>query len=153
MDVNLGKGMSGIQAAAKIKQVSPKTKVLMLTMYTDAQMVSDAQRSGADGYLSKGASREIVLNGIRDVMAGYVGYGNGRLVLATHEVLGHLVTAAVRSRPPRLTSATSETAATATQRSYAGQTYAPTANAIAAHDAVLPTTKPQPARCPQAGPS
>ncbi len=70
MDVNLGRGMSGIQAAAKIKQVSPKTKVLMLTMYTDAQMVSDAQRSGADGYLSKGASREIVLNGIHDVMAG-----------------------------------------------------------------------------------
>ena len=70
MDVNLGKGISGIQAAAKIKQISPSTKVLMLTMYKDAQMVSDAATAGADGYLSKGASRETVLTGIRDVLAG-----------------------------------------------------------------------------------
>lgn len=70
MDVNLGKGISGIQAASKIKQISPTTKVLMLTMYKDAQMVSDATIAGADGYLSKGSSRDTVLAGIRDVMAG-----------------------------------------------------------------------------------
>src|SRR5687767_1636919 len=70
MDVNLGKGISGIQAARKIKEISPKTKVLMLTMYTDSQMVSDATLAGADGYLSKGASRETVLSSITDVMAG-----------------------------------------------------------------------------------
>ena len=70
MDVNLGKGISGIQAARKIKEIAPQTKVLMLTMYTDSQMVSDATMAGADGYLSKGASRETVVTSIQDVMAG-----------------------------------------------------------------------------------
>lgn len=70
MDVNLGKGISGIQAARKVKEIKPQTKVLMLTMYTDSQMVSDATLAGADGYLSKGASRETVLSSIQDVMAG-----------------------------------------------------------------------------------
>jgi NarL family two-component system response regulator LiaR len=70
MDVNLGQGISGIQAARKIKEIAPQTKVLMLTMYTDAQMVSDATLAGADGYLSKGASRETVVSSIADVMAG-----------------------------------------------------------------------------------
>src|SRR5688500_16936560 len=58
MDVNLGKGISGIQAARKIKEIAETTKVMMLTMYTDAQMVSDATFAGADGYLSKDSSRD-----------------------------------------------------------------------------------------------
>lgn len=70
MDVNLGSGISGLQATRKIKDISPSTKVLILTMYTDAQTVSDAMRVGADGYLSKGASREIVLNGIQEIYEG-----------------------------------------------------------------------------------
>ena len=48
---------------------------------------------------------------------------------------------------------TPATAATATIRSALGQRYAPTVRAMAAHEAVLPTTKPQPARKPQTGPS
>ena len=70
MDVNLGKGISGIQAARKIKEITENTKVMMLTMYTDAQMVSDATFAGADGYLSKDASRDSVITSIREVMAG-----------------------------------------------------------------------------------
>jgi DNA-binding NarL/FixJ family response regulator len=70
MDVNLGRGMSGIEATRQIKDQSPETKVLMLTMFTDPGTVAEAVKAGADGYLSKGASKEAVVDAIRDVSEG-----------------------------------------------------------------------------------
>jgi two-component system NarL family response regulator len=67
MDVNLGRTINGLEATRRIKRASPRTKVLVLTMYTDAETVSEAIRAGADGYLTKGASREAVMQAIRDV--------------------------------------------------------------------------------------
>lgn len=69
MDVNLGRTISGLEATRQIKAARPSTKVLMLTMYTDTETVSEAIRAGADGYLTKGASQEVLLRGIRDVAA------------------------------------------------------------------------------------
>jgi DNA-binding NarL/FixJ family response regulator len=74
MDVNLGASMSGIEATRKIKEEYPGTKVLVLTMFTDPGTVAEAVKAGADGYLSKGSSREAVVRAIRDV-------GEGRAVL------------------------------------------------------------------------
>src|SRR5918994_4864800 len=62
------------------------------------------------------------------------------------------VTAAVRLRPPRFTTVIPRIARTATSCCWSGQRYAPTVNAIAEHDAVLPTTKPHPARWPHPAP-
>jgi DNA-binding NarL/FixJ family response regulator len=70
MDVSLGKGMSGIAATKAIKESSPDTKVLVLTMFTDPATVTEAVRAGADGYLSKGSSSEAVQKAIADVMEG-----------------------------------------------------------------------------------
>ena len=70
MDVNLGKGLNGIEATKQIKEISPETKVLMLTMFTDPATVTEAVKAGADGYISKGAERETVERAIRDIMAG-----------------------------------------------------------------------------------
>jgi DNA-binding NarL/FixJ family response regulator len=70
MDVNLGKSMSGIEATRRIKEHSPATKVLVLTMFTDPGTVAEAVKAGADGYLSKGASRETVVQAIYDVAEG-----------------------------------------------------------------------------------
>lgn len=74
MDVNLGASMSGIEATRKIKEEYPGTKILVLTMFTDPGTVAEAVKAGADGYLSKGSSREAVVRAIRDV-------GEGRAVL------------------------------------------------------------------------
>jgi DNA-binding NarL/FixJ family response regulator len=74
MDVNLASSMSGIEATRQIKEVLPETKILVLTMFTDPGTVAEAVKAGADGYLSKGASREAVVQAIRDV-------GEGRAVL------------------------------------------------------------------------
>ncbi|HJR45505.1 MAG TPA: response regulator transcription factor [Actinomycetota bacterium] len=70
MDVNLGPHMSGIETTERLKESVPKIKVLMLTMFTDPATVTRAVKAGADGYLSKGASREAVERAIRDVMEG-----------------------------------------------------------------------------------
>jgi DNA-binding NarL/FixJ family response regulator len=70
MDVKLGQGMSGIEATRHIKDQFPETKVLMLTMFTDPGTVAEAVKAGADGYLSKGSSKETVVAAIRDVSEG-----------------------------------------------------------------------------------
>lgn len=70
MDVNLGPSMSGIETTERLKRISPDIKVLMLTMFTDPATVTRAVKAGADGYLSKGASREEVERAIHEVMAG-----------------------------------------------------------------------------------
>ncbi|HEX2051027.1 MAG TPA: response regulator transcription factor [Actinomycetota bacterium] len=70
MDVNLGPSMNGIEATRKIKEVSPRTKVLILTMFTDPGTVAEAVKAGADGYMSKGSSREAVVKALHDVIDG-----------------------------------------------------------------------------------
>jgi DNA-binding NarL/FixJ family response regulator len=70
MDVNMGQGMNGIDATREIKDVVPQTKILILTMFTDPGTVAKAVKAGADGYLSKGASKETVVQAIMDVVEG-----------------------------------------------------------------------------------
>lgn len=70
MDVNLEGAVSGIEATRRIKQMSPTTKVLVLTMYTDPATVAQAIEAGADGYMSKGASGDAIVNAIEDIAAG-----------------------------------------------------------------------------------
>lgn len=70
MDVNLSGTLTGIDATRAIKESSAQTKVLVLTMYTDPATVAEAIKAGADGYMSKGASRDSLLRAIRDVAEG-----------------------------------------------------------------------------------
>jgi DNA-binding NarL/FixJ family response regulator len=70
MDVNLSGSMSGIEATRQVKKGNPSTRVLILSMFTDPGTVSEAIKAGADGYLSKSASRESVIQAIRDVSEG-----------------------------------------------------------------------------------
>nr|MBA2601190.1 response regulator transcription factor [Actinomycetota bacterium] len=70
MDVNLGAGINGVEATKQIKKAAPDTKVLVLTMFTDPGTVAEAVKAGADGYLSKGSSRQSVIQAIHDVAEG-----------------------------------------------------------------------------------
>lgn len=70
MDVNLGAEVNGIEATRRIKAERPETKVLILSMFTDPGTVTEAVKAGADGYLSKGSSREAVAQAISDVVEG-----------------------------------------------------------------------------------
>jgi DNA-binding NarL/FixJ family response regulator len=70
MDVSLGEGIDGVEATRRIKEASPDTKILMLTMFTDPGTVTDAVKAGADGYLSKGASEAALTDAIRQILEG-----------------------------------------------------------------------------------
>lgn len=71
MDVNLGAEVNGIEATRRIKAERPETKILILSMFTDPGTVTEAVKAGADGYLSKGSSREALAQAISDVVEGH----------------------------------------------------------------------------------
>ncbi len=69
MDVRMPK-MNGIEAARKIREVAPTTKVLMLTVSDEEEDLYEAIKAGANGYLLKEISVEEVAEAIRDVVDG-----------------------------------------------------------------------------------
>ncbi|HWC26524.1 MAG TPA: response regulator transcription factor [Solirubrobacteraceae bacterium] len=64
MDVNMP-GMSGVDATRGVREVSPETAVLMLTVTSDEDAVLDAILAGASGYLLKDATLPEIVRGIR----------------------------------------------------------------------------------------
>jgi DNA-binding NarL/FixJ family response regulator len=69
MDV-LMPGHGGIDATKRIKDVSPHTKILMLTISDEEEDLYEAIKAGASGYLLKEISIEEVADAIRKVHAG-----------------------------------------------------------------------------------
>ena len=72
-------GTSGIEAIPKLKETSPATKVLVLSMHDDPRYVRDAFAAGANGYVLKEAADSEVVAAIREV-AGGGSYVNPALV-------------------------------------------------------------------------
>jgi DNA-binding NarL/FixJ family response regulator len=54
MDISMA-GMNGLEAAKRIIAAAPEVRVLMLSMHSDEQYVSQAIAAGASGYLLKSA--------------------------------------------------------------------------------------------------
>lgn len=69
MDVNMP-GKNGIEATREIIGTSPHIGVLILTMFDDDMSVFSAMRSGARGYLLKGAQKEEIVRAIQVVGGG-----------------------------------------------------------------------------------
>jgi DNA-binding NarL/FixJ family response regulator len=69
MDINLT-GMNGIQCVARLKERLPKTQVLMLTTYGEGNLIFDALRAGANGYLLKNMPEEKLVEAVQQVHAG-----------------------------------------------------------------------------------
>ena len=69
MDINLP-GASGIECVRRLKQAHPSIEFLMLTTYDDTDLIYDALRAGASGYLLKRAAPEMLLESIREVHGG-----------------------------------------------------------------------------------
>jgi DNA-binding NarL/FixJ family response regulator len=62
--------MNGIHATKEIKEKYPQVKVLILTTYDADAWLFDAIRNGADGYLLKDTSREILIQSIEEIIEG-----------------------------------------------------------------------------------
>jgi DNA-binding NarL/FixJ family response regulator len=69
LDLILG-AENGVQVLPRIRTAAPRCRVVVLTSYTDGDLVEPALAAGADGYLLKTAAAEGVLDAIRLVMAG-----------------------------------------------------------------------------------
>jgi DNA-binding NarL/FixJ family response regulator len=69
MDIGLP-GLSGVETVARLKMKLPGLLVLMLMVYEDDDMVFQALRAGANGYLLKRRPAEAVLEAIQEVIAG-----------------------------------------------------------------------------------
>jgi two-component system, NarL family, response regulator NreC len=62
--------MNGITAAAEIKKVSPRTKVVLLTMHSEEHHILQALRAGITAVVAQTQAAAQLLQAIRDVCAG-----------------------------------------------------------------------------------
>ena len=69
MDLRLP-GMSGVEAIRVIRREYPRSRVVVLTTYEGDEDVHQALEAGAQGYLLKGMSPEVLLDALRRVHAG-----------------------------------------------------------------------------------
>jgi DNA-binding NarL/FixJ family response regulator len=69
MDLSMP-GTDGISATAQIVAANPDAHVLVLTSFSDQARILDALQAGAEGYLLKHSEPEVILAGIREIVAG-----------------------------------------------------------------------------------
>lgn len=69
MDVTMPE-LNGIEATRRISEVSPRTRVLALSMHKDSVYVREILRAGAKGYLLKDAAGNDLLEAVRAVARG-----------------------------------------------------------------------------------
>ena len=69
-DISMPPGDSGLDAIQKIKQFSPSTPVIILSMHSPEQYALKAMKMGASGYLTKCAATLELVNAVNMVLAG-----------------------------------------------------------------------------------
>ncbi|HEY8733418.1 MAG TPA: response regulator transcription factor, partial [Puia sp.] len=69
MDINMVP-FSGIEATRQIKEVSPETQVIGVTMHSQPAYAKKMLQFGALGYVTKNSSREEMINAILEVSQG-----------------------------------------------------------------------------------
>jgi|SRR5580658_3946606 DNA-binding NarL/FixJ family response regulator len=60
--------MTGLQAATKIRQLAPETKIIMVSMHDSPQMVEESRTAGADAYLTKMSAARDLLSTMEGVL-------------------------------------------------------------------------------------
>ncbi len=69
MDIQLP-NMSGVECVARLKELLPGIRAIMVTVYEDPDRIFRALRAGASGYLLKRSTPEEVLNAMREIQQG-----------------------------------------------------------------------------------
>lgn len=64
--------LNGLQAAREILHTSPRTRTILLTMYTEDQYVLEAMRAGIRGYVVKRQAVMDLVQAIREVANGAI---------------------------------------------------------------------------------
>jgi DNA-binding NarL/FixJ family response regulator len=63
-------GQNGIEITQRLKRERPNLKVILLTTYDEDEFLVGALRAGADGYLLKSSSHQVLASSIRQVAQG-----------------------------------------------------------------------------------
>jgi two-component system, NarL family, response regulator NreC len=64
--------LNGLEAARRLHDALPQTKIILLTMHTEAPYVLEAMQAGAVGYVLKTQATRDLVQAIRDVLEGEV---------------------------------------------------------------------------------
>jgi two-component system response regulator NreC len=64
--------LNGLEAAVQVQKVSPRTKVILLTMHPEEQYVAAAMRAGVKGFLLKNQAAQDLVRAIEEVARGGV---------------------------------------------------------------------------------
>jgi len=70
LDLNMPGELTSLEAIPRIAEVSPKTRVVVLTMQEDPQFARHALRAGAAGYVLKEAADDELVEAIRRASEG-----------------------------------------------------------------------------------
>ncbi len=62
--------LNGLEVARRALRLSPRTRIVILSMYSDEPHVLEALRAGAMAYVLKGTSTETLIFALREAMAG-----------------------------------------------------------------------------------
>ncbi|MFQ5796997.1 MAG: response regulator [Candidatus Bipolaricaulia bacterium] len=68
-------GLNGLEAVPRIRNCSPKTRVIILSMYDDEEYVVRAIQQGVSGYILKRAISDELIATIREVHRGHLYLG------------------------------------------------------------------------------
>lgn len=68
-DINLP-GKSGIEALTELKEILPETQFIMFTIYEDNDLIFDALKAGASGYILKNTNSQKILDAIIELYNG-----------------------------------------------------------------------------------
>jgi DNA-binding NarL/FixJ family response regulator len=69
MDIELP-GMNGIKGTKIIKDKMPHVEIIMISVYDDSEMVFEALRSGASGYITKSSNYIELLSALEEILKG-----------------------------------------------------------------------------------
>lgn len=81
-DINMPE-MSGTELAKIIKSEKPDTKILILSMYNDREIVHEIVMTEAEGYILKNANKNELLNALTRISSGGTYYSNEVMEIIT----------------------------------------------------------------------
>jgi DNA-binding NarL/FixJ family response regulator len=64
--------LNGLDAADQLRQISPKTRIVILTMNHDLEIAAEALRCGAAGFLLKTSAGTELISALREVLRGNI---------------------------------------------------------------------------------
>jgi DNA-binding NarL/FixJ family response regulator len=110
MDVSMPK-MDGLEATRRIKAEFPETGVLVLTSHEDHELLMEAVKAGAAGYVLKGEAPDHVLAAVRAVLEGETPLDQG-LAMSLLRQLGEEAAAQQAAKPSAAQAVAGSVAAT-----------------------------------------